>query len=59
MWEELYQGQSARGVPGSGLGLTLVRAIIERHDGQATLRSPVGQGTVVTLQLSMDDVTER
>ena len=51
VWEELYRGQSARGVPGSGLGLTLVRAIVEGHSGQITLRSRVGQGTVVTMRL--------
>jgi two-component system OmpR family sensor kinase len=51
VWDELYRGQGARGIPGSGLGLALVRAIIERHDGQVTLRSRVGQGTVVTMRL--------
>jgi two-component system OmpR family sensor kinase len=51
VWEELYRGQGARGVPGSGLGLALVRAIVERHGGQAVLRSRVGQGTVVTVRL--------
>jgi two-component system OmpR family sensor kinase len=51
VWEELYRGQGARGIPGSGLGLALVRAIIERHGGQVTLRSRAGQGTVVTMRL--------
>jgi two-component system OmpR family sensor kinase len=51
VWEELYRGQGARGVPGSGLGLALVRAIVERHGGQVIVRSRVGQGTVVTLRL--------
>ena len=49
--EELYRGQGARGVPGSGLGLALVRAIVERHEGQVGLRSRAGQGTVVTVRL--------
>ena len=51
VWEELYRGQGARGVPGSGLGLALVNTIVERHGGQVTLRSRVGQGTVVTMRL--------
>ena len=51
VWEELYRGKSARQIPGSGLGLTLVRAIAERHGGRVSLRSREGQGTVVTLRL--------
>lgn len=53
VWQELYRGHSARGVPGSGLGLALVRAIVERHGGEITLRSRAGQGTVVTVRLPM------
>ena len=55
VWEELYRGQGARGIPGSGLGLALVRAIIERHKGQVALRSRVGQGTVVTVRLPVQE----
>ena len=51
VWEELYRGQATRAVPGSGLGLALVRTIVQRHDGRIDLRSRVGQGTVVTLRL--------
>jgi two-component system OmpR family sensor kinase len=51
VWEELYRGQGARGIPGSGLGLALARAIVERHGGRVTLRSREGQGTVVTMRL--------
>jgi two-component system OmpR family sensor kinase len=51
VWEELYRGQGARGVPGSGLGLALTRTIVERHGAQMRLRSRLGQGTVVTMRL--------
>ena len=51
VWKELYRGTGARGIPGSGLGLALVRVIVERHGGQVTLRSRSGQGTVVTASL--------
>ena len=51
IWDELYRGQGARGTPGSGLGLALVRAIVERHHGQVEMRSRAGQGSVFTLRL--------
>jgi signal transduction histidine kinase len=51
VWEELYRGKGARGLPGSGLGLALVRSIAEKHDGRITLRSRVGEGTVFSLRL--------
>jgi two-component system OmpR family sensor kinase len=51
VWDELYRGQGAQGVPGSGLGLALVQAVAKRHGGQVSLRSRAGQGTVFTLRL--------
>ena len=51
VWQELYRGQSAHGIPGSGLGLALVRVIIERHGGQVNIRSRTDLGTVVIVRL--------
>lgn len=51
IFEELYRGQEARGVEGSGLGLALVKAVVEQHGGRAAVRSRPGQGTVFTLRL--------
>ncbi len=51
IWEELYRGEAARGIPGSGLGLALVKAIIARHQGEISLRSRTGEGTVFTVRL--------
>ncbi len=51
VWEELYRGRVWSGVPGSGLGLALVRAIVDRHGGSVGLRSRLDQGTVFTMRL--------
>jgi len=51
IWEELYRGERGRAVPGSGLGLAMVRAIVERHDGAIQLNSRLNRGTVVTVRL--------
>lgn len=51
LWEELYRGAGARSIPGSGLGLALCRAIVDRHGGKLSVLSQVGKGTVFTLRL--------
>ena len=51
IFDELYRGQGARGVEGSGLGLALVKAVVERHGGTVAARSRPGQGSVFTLRL--------
>jgi two-component system OmpR family sensor kinase len=58
VWQELYRGRGARGIPGSGLGLALVRAIVLRHGGQIGIRSRPGQGTQINLRLPIGDVTK-
>jgi two-component system OmpR family sensor kinase len=51
VWEELGRGRNARGVPGSGLGLPLVRTIIGRHGGLIELHSDEGKGTLFAVRL--------
>ncbi len=51
VWEELYRGENGRNLPGSGLGLALVRAVVERHGGSVALESKIEQGTNVTVRL--------
>ena len=38
-----------RAIQGTGLGLTLVKALMDLHDGHVTLRSAPGHGTAVTV----------
>ncbi|WP_169317629.1 sensor histidine kinase [Cellulomonas fimi] len=51
VFDELARGRDARGLPGSGIGLALVRVVAQRHGGDVTLRSRVGQGTSVRLRV--------
>ncbi len=51
VWHELARGRAALAVPGTGLGLPLVRAIVTRHAGTVSMRSREGKGTVVTIRL--------
>jgi signal transduction histidine kinase/CHASE2 domain-containing sensor protein len=40
--------------PGTGLGLTFVREIMEAHGGQVTVQSELGQGSTFALRLPME-----
>jgi len=53
LFEELYRGTNARGCEGSGLGLALVRRVVDRHEGTVTVRSrrDGGRGTVFAVTL--------
>jgi two-component system OmpR family sensor kinase len=51
VWQELARGRAARSLPGTGIGLALVRVIVIRHGGQVAIRSRDGQGTVVSIRL--------
>lgn len=53
IFEELYRGENARGISGSGLGLKLVERIVELHDGAVQVRSKPDMGTVFTVRLSL------
>jgi two-component system OmpR family sensor kinase len=52
-----FRGQDAKGRAGSGLGLYQVRKIVERHGGKISIRSKVGEGTVVTIRLPVSNIT--
>jgi signal transduction histidine kinase len=55
VFEELYRGTNARGHEGSGLGLALVRRVIDRHQGTIAVRSrrDGARGTVFTVSLPL------
>ena len=51
IFERFYRASSARGLPGSGLGLSIVRQVAELHGGTVSAESPPGGGARLRLKL--------
>jgi signal transduction histidine kinase len=53
LFERFFRSSATRDVPGTGLGLTIVRAIVESHGGSVMCRSTPGEGTTFTVMLPL------
>ena len=51
IWERLYRGDKSRSQRGLGLGLSVVKAVIEAHGGKASVTSQPGLGSEFTVLL--------
>ncbi|MFN3516498.1 MAG: ATP-binding protein, partial [Novosphingobium sp.] len=51
IWQRLYRGDKSRSQQGLGLGLSLVKAVVEAHGGLAAVESTPGQGSVFRVAL--------
>ncbi|HEY7166564.1 MAG TPA: HAMP domain-containing sensor histidine kinase [Candidatus Binatia bacterium] len=52
IWDRLYRGDESRSQPGLGLGLSLVKAVVEAHHGSVEVRSNPGAGSAFTVRFS-------
>jgi len=51
IWERLYRGDKSRSQRGSGLGLSLVKAFVEAHEGTVKAESGAEGGSLFTVTL--------
>jgi signal transduction histidine kinase len=54
VWERLYRADQSRSQRGLGIGLSLVRAIVQAHGGRTTLDSSVGAGARFSVWLPLE-----
>ena len=53
LFEKFYQVRSGGQKLGSGLGLSIVKSIIEQHAGQVHVKSRLGQGSTFTIEIPL------
>jgi signal transduction histidine kinase len=51
IWDRLFRGDSSRTERGLGLGLSLVKAIVEAHGGTVRVSSEPGRGSTFEVSL--------
>lgn len=52
-FERFFRADTSGNIPGTGLGLSVVKEIIELHGGRVELQSEYGKGTQITLWLPL------
>jgi len=51
IWDRLFRGDTSRAERGLGLGLSLVKAVVEAHSGSVSVTSAPGQGSTFLVSL--------
>jgi signal transduction histidine kinase len=61
LFQEFYRGyiKNARNIPGTGLGLSLVKAVIEAHGGRVWVQSKEGAGSTFFVELPCQEDVDR
>lgn len=58
LFDRFFRAPGTDGVPGAGLGLSIVKAIVDAHGGDVSAQSRVGSGTTFEVRLPLLAVEE-
>ena len=54
IFDQFYRGANSKGVNGTGLGLYIVRKLVDQHEGDITVESEAGKGSCFYVRLPKD-----
>lgn len=55
VFDRYYQANGSHQASGTGIGLALVKSLVDLHEGTVTVESTVGQGSTFTVALDIDN----
>ncbi|CDZ44291.1 sensor histidine kinase [Neorhizobium galegae] len=58
LFEPYFRARSATGIAGTGIGLNIVKEIVELHGGSISVQSILGKGTTFTVELPFDEIRQ-
>jgi len=58
VFERFFRARTATGIAGTGIGLNLIKTLIELHDGSIVIASETGIGSTFTVRLPIDGPEE-
>jgi two-component system phosphate regulon sensor histidine kinase PhoR len=58
IYEDFFRSKAVResGIPGTGLGMSIARTIVEEHGGSIDVKSEAGVGTTVTTRIPLEAI---
>lgn len=59
LFQPYFRARSATGIAGTGIGLNIVKEILEMHGAGIRVDSVLGQGTTFTVLFPLDDATQQ